>query len=233
MQVLTSNIKRSLDLRYNKGNSRDCALLNKEKSMVQPEHTDVTLVNLVKEGNTRAYELLVLKYQSRIHALVYKVIGDYDESLDVTQEVFVRAYKAIQSFRGDSQFYTWLYRIAINTAKNLLQNKSRQVVCNQVDTEVLEYIDSSNTQPFAISPTSTSPDREYEANDLKKVVEKAINDLPSDFKTALTLREIEGLSYDEISEVTQSPVGTVRSRIFRARESVQKIIQQWRKGDKV
>ena len=169
-------------------------------SMSEMPQTDAALVELVKQGNARAFELLVVKYQSRIQSIVYKVIRDFDESLDVTQEVFVRAYKAIGSFRGDSQFYTWLYRIAINTSKNLLQNKSRKVVHDQVDSEVIDFFES----PLTHSRDNERPEDHYSANELKKLITLAIDQLPVDFKTALTLREIEGLSYDEIADVTSA-----------------------------
>lgn len=187
--------------------------------MLKEQATDQQLVERVQKGDKRAFDLLVLKYQHKIAGLVSRYIHDSHEVLDVTQEAFVKAYRAIGRFRGDSAFYTWLYRIAINTAKNYLVSRSRRPPDTDIEIEDAEYFESA-----AKLKDSDSPENELYRAELEKTVFKAIDQLPEDLRTAVTLREFDGLSYEEIAEIMQCPVGTVRSRIFRAREAIDKQI---------
>lgn len=183
------------------------------------KETDQQLVDRVKRGDKRAYELLFIKYQPQLVGLVGRYLRDQDEVQDVVQEAFIKAYKALPRFRGDSAFYTWLYRIAINTAKNHLVSRSRRPPSTDIDIEDGEFQDSSG-----ILSDIQNPENSLATEQLEAVVYKAIDDLAEDLKVAITLREFEGLSYDEIAEVMDCPVGTVRSRIFRAREAIEKKI---------
>lgn len=183
------------------------------------KETDRQLVARVQRGDKRAYDLLVLKYQHKIVGLVSRYLRDQDEVLDVTQEAFIKAYRALPRFRGDSAFYTWLYRIAINTAKNHLVSKSRRPPDTDLDIDEGEFQEASG----ALSQME-NPENSLATEQLRAVVYQAIDDLAEDLKAAITLREFEGLSYEEIAEVMDCPVGTVRSRIFRAREAIEKKI---------
>jgi RNA polymerase sigma-70 factor, ECF subfamily len=177
--------------------------------------SDSQLVERVQKGDKRAFDLLVLKYQYKVHAIVSRYINDFDEVNDVVQESFIKAYRALKNFRGDSQFYTWLYRIAVNTAKNYLVARNRRPPASDVEVDEAEfYAGSDGLKDMA------SPENLLFRDELEKVVDEAIQALPDDLKTALTLREFEGLSYEDIASVMDCPVGTVRSRIFRAREAV-------------
>jgi RNA polymerase sigma-70 factor (ECF subfamily) len=177
------------------------------------ESTDHQLVLRVQKGDKRAFDLLVLKYQYKLQAIVGRFIRDTDEVADVTQEAFIKAYKALPKFRGDSQFYTWLYRIAINTAKNYLVSKSRRPANTDIDVEDAEQF--SNNDKLIDEAT---PENSIMTEELATIIKNALNALPEDLRTALTLREFEGMSYEDIAAVMVCPVGTVRSRIFRARE---------------
>jgi len=181
--------------------------------------TDRQLVERVQRGDKSAYDLLVLKYQHRIVSLVSRYMRDQDEVLDVTQEAFIKAYRALPGFRGDSAFYTWLYRIAINTAKNYLVSRSRRPPDSDIDVDQGDY----QGETLALSDIE-SPENRLEGDQLEAVVYKAIDDLPEELKVAVTLREFDGLSYEEIAGIMECPVGTVRSRIFRAREAIEKKI---------
>ncbi len=176
--------------------------------------TDQQLVQRAQRGDPRAFDLLVLKYQRRIGALVSRYINDPGEVEDVTQEAFIKAYRALDKFRGDSAFYTWLYRIASNAAKNHLVAKGRRPGADATieDAEGFEQAD-------LISESST-PEAVLMSEELAQVVTEAMDALPEELRAALTLREFEGLSYDDIAAVLECPVGTVRSRIFRAREAI-------------
>jgi RNA polymerase sigma-70 factor (ECF subfamily) len=179
--------------------------------------TDQQLVARAREGDQRAFELLVRKYQHKVLKLIMRYVRDMDEAMDLTQETFVKAWKSLGSFRGDSAFYTWIYRIAVNTAKNHLVSAQRQPYT--VD------LDADETDQYAAEPGLTdtdTPEGEALGGELHRVVMQAIHDLPEDLRTAITLRELEGLSYEEIAEVMGCPIGTVRSRIFRAREAIDK-----------
>jgi len=188
--------------------------------MTNTAQSDIDLVKRVQKGDKKAFDPLVIKYQQRIANLVSRFIRDPDEVLDVTQETFIKAYRALPNFRGDSQFYTWLYRVAINTAKNHLATLSRRPPQGDIEAEIAEQMDMGTRLK-----EQETPERLAEEADLKAVILESIDKLPEELKTALTLREIDGLSYDEIAEAMDCPIGTVRSRIFRAREAVDKAIK--------
>ncbi len=192
--------------------------------MAEESVTDKQLVERVQRGDKRAYDLLVLKYQHKIVGLVGRYLRDQDEVQDVTQEAFIKAYRALPRFRGDSAFYTWLYRIAINTAKNHLVSRSRRPPDTDVDVDMEEGMHQESLSD------AVNPENSLATDQLEAVVYKAIDDLAEDLKVAVTLREFEGLSYEEIAEVMDCPVGTVRSRIFRAREAIEKKIAGLEKG---
>ena len=183
-----------------------------------PQDTDMDLVQRTVAGVQRAYGLLVLKYQRRIQRLIGRMVRDVDLVEDIAQETFIRAYRALHQFRGDAQFYTWLYRIAVNTAKKALLELKR-------DPPVVESFmagdDDDETSWRKSEPTSEeTPESVYAAKEIATAVNAAMEALPADLRQAVTLREIEGLSYEEISELMSCPIGTVRSRIFRAREAI-------------
>ena len=182
--------------------------------------TDQQLVERVQAGDNRAFDLLVLKYQHKIISLVGRYVHDHHEALDVTQEAFIKAYRALGNFRGDSAFYTWLYRIAINTAKNYLMARSRRPPSTDVDAADAEYYDGADGLKDA-----ETPEGRMRSDQLAQEVSNAIEGLSEELKTAITLREYEGMSYEEIAEIMQCPVGTVRSRIFRAREAIDERIR--------
>lgn len=179
------------------------------------EPTDQQLVVRVQKGDKRAFDLLVLKYQYKVHAIVARFIRDSDEVRDVVQEAFIKAYRALPKFRGDSQFYTWLYRIAVNTAKNYLVARSRRPPSSDVDLDDAEYYSGSDQLK-----DHSSPENQLFRDQLEVAINKAIVELPEDLRTAVTLREYEGLSYEDIAAVMDCPVGTIRSRIFRGREAI-------------
>ncbi len=187
--------------------------------MSTTEETDKQLVERVQRGDKRAFDILALKYQHKIVGLVSRYVRDSDEVLDVTQEAFIKAYRALPRFRGDSAFYTWLYRIAINTAKNHLVSKSRRPPDTDIDVSDGEFQTDS-----AVLRDVANPENAMATSQLESVIYSAIDNLPEELKVAVTLREFEGLSYEEIAEVMECPVGTVRSRIFRAREAIEKSI---------
>jgi len=178
---------------------------------------DQELVERVQRGDKKAFDLLVLKYQHKIVKLISRYIRDDAEVLDVAQEAFIKAYRALPRFRGDSAFYTWLYRIAINTAKNFLVSQGRRPPASDIDADEAEqFINAA-----ALKDINT-PERLLLKDEIEETVYKAIEMLPEDLRTAITLREMEGLSYEEIALAMDCPVGTVRSRIFRAREAIDK-----------
>jgi len=188
--------------------------------------TDQQLVARVQKGDSRAFDMLVLKYQHRIFGLISRYVHDADEVQDVAQEAFIKAYRALPKFRGDSAFYTWLYRIAINTAKNYLVSRSRRPPGSDVEIEDAEYYASGG----ALHEIET-PESALFGAELKQVVERAIKNLPEDLRTAVTLREFDGLSYEDIADIMDCPVGTVRSRIFRAREAIDGQVREQLDGD--
>ena len=182
--------------------------------------TDKQLVKKVQAGDKRAFDLLVLKYQPKILGLVSRYVHDSHEVQDVTQEAFIKAYRALPRFRGDSAFYTWLYRIAINTAKNHLVARSRRPPGSDVDIEDAEYYEAGGALR-----DQENPENQLFSEELRAVVDAAISELPDDLRTAVTLREFDGLSYEDIADIMDCPVGTVRSRIFRAREAIDKKVK--------
>ncbi|MDG1494825.1 MAG: RNA polymerase sigma factor RpoE [Porticoccaceae bacterium] len=185
------------------------------------EPTDQQLVVRVQKGDKRAFDLLVLKYQYKVHAIVARFIRDSDEVRDVVQEAFIKAYRALPKFRGDSQFYTWLYRIAVNTAKNYLVARSRRPPSSDVDLEDAQYYSGSDQLK-----DHSSPENQLFRDQLEAVINQAIIELPEDLRTAVTLREYEGLSYEDIAAVMDCPVGTIRSRIFRGREAIDALVAE-------
>ena len=191
-----------------------------EQGMTDQQHTDRQLVARVQKGDSRAFDLLVIKYQHRILALVGRYISDFAEAQDVTQEAFIKAYRALPSFRGDSQFYTWMYRIAVNTTKNYLVSRGRKTPTRDIDLDDAEFFaDEAKMKDIE------TPDSLIQRDELRQVVFDAIDALPEELRMAVTLRELDGLSYEEIAEVMDCPIGTVRSRIFRAREAIDKKMQ--------
>ena len=182
-------------------------------------NSEKSLINLVKKGDKKAYEVLVLQYQDRLVFSVYKFLKDYELAQDIAQEAFVKAFKNIEKFRGDSSFYTWIYRIAINTAKNFLSSKSRN--SEIYDDEIMELKLSES------AVTSENPENILEAEELRSMMMEAIQGLPDDIRTTLSLREFDGLSYEEIAEVQNCPIGTVRSRIHKGREILDKTFSKY------
>lgn len=176
---------------------------------------DQALILRVQQGDKAAFDLLVRKYQHKIAGLISRYISDWSECQDVAQETFIRAYRALANFRGDSQFYTWLYKIAVNTAKNHLVAQKRRP-----PTDDIEVGDAEQFQSGERLRNNDTPEHELLRQEIEMTVTHAVDQLPDDLRTAITLREVDGLSYEEISEAMSCPIGTVRSRIFRAREAI-------------
>lgn len=184
-----------------------------------PNDSDLLLVERTLAGDQRAFELLVVKYQSRIQRLIGRMVRDVDLVEDIAQETFIRAYRALHQFRGDAQFYTWLYRIAVNTAKKFLMELKHTPTV--LDGSFHAGEDEDETSQPKIEPTTDeTPESVLAAKEIAGVVNAAMEALPEDLRQAVTLREIEGLAYDEIAVIMNCPIGTVRSRIFRAREAI-------------
>jgi RNA polymerase sigma-70 factor (ECF subfamily) len=183
------------------------------------ESTDAQLVRRVQKGDKGAFDLLVLKYQHKIVNLVMRYVRDPDQALDITQEAFLKAYRALPRFRGDAAFYTWMYRIAVNTAKNYLAAQRRRPMDVELDLQ-----DPEQYELHAKLKDTDTPEAVNISNELQATVEKAFASLPEDLRTAIVLRELDGMSYEEIAETMECPVGTVRSRIFRARDAISKKI---------
>ncbi|MCD9031081.1 RNA polymerase sigma factor RpoE [Luteimonas sp. Y-2-2-4F] len=179
------------------------------------EQLDQELVRRVQRGDGAAFDLLVRKYQHRIAALIGRYVADWSECQDVAQETFIRAYRAIGNFRGDAQFYTWLHRIAVNTAKNHLVAHNRRPPTDDIDVADAEQFDSG----VRLRDTDT-PEREMMRQQMEQTVMRAVEALPEELRVAITLREVDGLSYEDIARRMDCPIGTVRSRIFRAREAI-------------
>lgn len=187
-----------------------------EKKMASERDIDQELVLRVQQGDKKAFELLVTKYHRKIGRLLSRMIRDQAEIEDVTQEAFIKAYRALPSFRGESAFYTWLYRIAINTAKNYLASLGRRpLLSTEYEDEDGETLDTA-----AQLPDLNTPETELMNRQIVTTVNQAVEALPEELRTAITLREMEGLSYEDIASVMNCPIGTVRSRIFRAREAI-------------
>lgn len=177
--------------------------------------TDQILVERVQKGDKKAFDVLVGKYQHKIISLISRYVSDHSEAMDVAQEAFIKAYRALKRFRGDSAFYTWLYRIAINTAKNHLVAQGRRPPASDVDAQ-----DAEQYQVDTRLKDRGSPEHEMLREEIEQTIHQAISDLPEDLRVAITLREMEGMSYEEIATTMDCPIGTVRSRIFRAREAI-------------
>lgn len=190
------------------------------------QQLDQDLVRRVQGGDNAAFDLLVRKYQHRIAALVGRYINDWSECQDVAQETFIRAYRAIGNFRGDAQFYTWLHRIAVNTAKNHLVAHKRRPPTEDVEIDDAEQFDSG-----VRLRDSDTPEREMMRQQLEQTVVRAVQALPEELRVAITLREAEGLSYEEIAQRMDCPIGTVRSRIFRAREAIDQELKPLMDGE--
>ncbi|HER19428.1 MAG: RNA polymerase sigma factor RpoE [Halothiobacillaceae bacterium] len=188
------------------------------------EETDKALVARARDGDRRAFDLLVLKYQHRVQRLIARYIRDQEQVFDLAQETFIKAYRALGRFRGDSAFYTWIYRIAVNTAKNQLASDARGGYMVSLNSGGSDESDEPMIEPEALRDGGT-PDALAATEELRTAIDQAISALPEDLRTALTLREMEGLSYDEIASVMDCPIGTVRSRIFRAREAIEQSIK--------
>ena len=192
--------------------------MTKEKT--SSADADRLLVKRVQAGDQAAFNALVLKYQQRVLKLVSRYVRDPEEALDVAQEVFIRAYRALKGFRGDSAFYTWLYRIAVNAAKNAIGAATRNPVEGGLDVDDPELVEVQRRMT-----DEATPERLLYTEELKETINRAIEELPPELRRAILLREVKGLSYEEIAQVMGSPVGTVRSRIFRAREAVAQSIK--------
>lgn len=193
-------------------------MVDKQSNKQTNKEADLALVRRAKKGDYRAFDLLVLKYQSRIVSIAFKFVKEIQLAEDISQESFIKAYRSIDSFREESAFYTWLYRITANTAKNYLVSKGRRK-----ESSISELSISENEDFFEL-PTNDSPEQILMAQSLKETIYDALSGLPEDTRTALSLREFEGLNYEEIAEIMNCPVGTVRSRIFRGREALVNLI---------
>ena len=176
---------------------------------------DLALVKRVQAGDNAAFDLLVRKYQHRIGAVVYRFVPDHAEAQDITQDAFIRAYRALPNFRGDAQFYTWLYRIAVNTAKNHLVATKRRPPTADIAADEAEHLSGGSRLH-----DHDTPEHELLRQEIEQAVSDAVAALPDELRQAITLREVDGLSYEEIAQLMQCPIGTVRSRIFRAREAI-------------
>jgi RNA polymerase sigma-70 factor (ECF subfamily) len=183
--------------------------------MTSSENVDFELVRRVQRGDSAAYDLLVRKYQNRVVALIGRYIHDWSECQDVAQETFLRAYRALGNFRGDAQFSTWLHRIAVNTAKNHLVAHKRRPPGEDIDIDDAEQFESA----LRLRDNDT-PERELMRQEMEQTVMSAVEALPEELRAAITLREVDGMSYEEIAQHMQCPIGTVRSRIFRARDAI-------------
>lgn len=193
-------------------------MVDKQLKKETNREADLALVRRAKRGDYRAFDLLVLKYQSRLVSIAFKYVKEIQLAEDISQEAFIKAYKAIDSFREESAFYTWLYRITANTAKNYLVSKGRRRESSISELSTLE-----NEEQFVIA-SHDSPDEILLAQELRNTLFNAVSSLPEDTRTALSLREFEGLNYEEIAKIMNCPVGTVRSRIFRGREALEDLI---------
>lgn len=198
----------------NPGTPSMTADTERHKEENSESQTDLQLVRKVRHGDRPAFDLLVVKYQSRVASIISRYVYDSQEVMDLTQETFVKAYRAIDRFRGDSAFYTWLYRIAVNTAKNFLESRGRRPQGGADAVEAENFDDGSRLRDIA------SPEKLLQRDQLQEALRVAIGNLPEELRSAFLLREYDGLSYEDIAGILECPIGTVRSRIFRARDAV-------------
>ena len=199
--------------------------MNPDKPLhsVSSGDSDAMLVERTVAGDQRAFELLVIKYERRIQRLIGRMVRDVDLVEDIAQETFIRAYRALGQFRGDAQFYTWLYRIAVNTAKKFLMDLKRNPTVSE---NFFKSADDDETSPVENELTSPeTPEAVLASKEIAQMVNSAMDALPEELRQAITLREIEGLTYEEIADAMSCPIGTVRSRIFRAREAISQKIR--------
>ncbi|MBQ9220197.1 MAG: RNA polymerase sigma factor RpoE [Succinivibrio sp.] len=183
---------------------------------MQKASSDEAIVKRVQQGDVSAYNILVIKYQHKVAQIISKFVGNSADVNDVAQEAFIKAYKAINNFRGESSFYTWLYRIVVNAAKTYLESNSKRKNHIDVDSEEFQSIDSQG-----VLTSRESPDKIIESQELQQVILSAMNELPEELRQAIMLREVEGMSYEDMADLLQIPIGTVRSRIFRARQFIE------------
>ena len=183
---------------------------------LQKASSDEAIVKRVQQGDVSAYNILVIKYQHKVAQIISKFVGNSADVNDVAQEAFIKAYKAINNFRGESSFYTWLYRIVVNAAKTYLESNSKRKNHIDVDSEEFQSIDSQG-----VLTSRESPDKIIEAQELQQVILSAMSELPEELRQAIMLREVEGMSYEDMADLLQIPIGTVRSRIFRARQFIE------------
>jgi|SRR5579883_137926 RNA polymerase sigma-70 factor (ECF subfamily) len=193
----------------------DRAASERSAARMGEQEADQVLVERVQKGDRRAFDLLVRKYQHKVVAVISRYVSDWSECQDVAQEAFLRAYRAMAAFRGDSQFYTWMYKIAINTAKNYLVSQGRRPPTEDIAVEDALLLDGGTRLK-----DRATPEHELLRQEIEQTVFAAVEELPEDLKTAITLREVDGLSYEEIAQAMNCPIGTVRSRIFRARDAI-------------
>jgi len=178
---------------------------------------DLQLIKRIQEGEQEAFSLLVRKYQTRVANILTRYVRSSGDIPDVSQEVFIKVYRSLPNFRGDSAFYTWLFRITVNTAKNYLTSQGRRPPASDIDADEADSYDGSGALK-----DEDNPEAILHSQEVKRVILDTINNLPDELKSAITLRELEGMSYDEIAQIEGCPIGTVRSRIFRAREAIDK-----------
>ncbi len=183
---------------------------------IQKASSDEALVKRVQQGDVNAYNILVIKYQHKVAQIISKFVGNSADVNDVAQEAFIKAYKAINNFRGESSFYTWLYRIVVNSAKTYLESNSKRKNHIDVDSEEFQSIDAQG-----VLTSKESPDKIIESQELQQVILSAMKELPEELRQAIMLREVEGMSYEDMADLLQIPIGTVRSRIFRARQFIE------------
>ncbi|WP_295350460.1 RNA polymerase sigma factor RpoE [uncultured Succinivibrio sp.] len=183
---------------------------------LQKASSDEAIVKRVQQGDVSAYNILVIKYQHKVAQIISKFVGNSADVSDVAQEAFIKAYKAINNFRGESSFYTWLYRIVVNAAKTYLESNSKRKNHIDVDSEEFQSIDSQG-----VLTSRESPDKIIESQELQQVILSAMNELPEELRQAIMLREVDGMSYEDMADLLQIPIGTVRSRIFRARQFIE------------
>ncbi|MGX5914294.1 RNA polymerase sigma factor RpoE [Aliidiomarina sp. Khilg15.8] len=189
------------------------------------QEIDQRLVERVQQGDQAAFDVLVKKYQHKIMSLISRYVKQPGDVADVAQEAFIKAYRALPNFRGESAFYTWLYRIAVNTAKNYLVSRGRKPPGSDIDAQEAEFLDDGHGLKDIASPES-----QLLSEEIRATVLEAIDNLPDDLKQAITLRELDGMGYEEIAVTMDCPIGTVRSRIFRAREAIDKKLQPLLEG---